>query len=301
MRPPKLPAFVVVLWVTSTLLWWTFAFTPLPSAPPPWLRAARAACFGAMENGLPAAQGWMLLVLAPASFLVAIVVLWGAELPASLRHAACTPLGRGVFVVMALALVAEGAWVARKVHAAWAVTTWALSPQDDTALPAEYPRQATVAPDFALVDQHGATVSLMSFRGRSVVLTFVFAHCQTMCPLIVDTLKRAAPGAGPSEVLLVTLDPWRDTPSSLPGFAARWTMPERFRVLSSRNVQDVVNVIQAYGVPFTRDERSGDITHPGLVFLIDAGGRLVYTFSNPSPAWIREGLIRLERLHASRE
>ena len=30
--------------------------------------------------------------------------------------------------------------------------------------------------------------------------------------------------------------------------------------------------------------------HPGLVFLIDADGRLAYTFSNPSAAWIREGL-----------
>jgi len=241
----------------------------------------------------------MLLVLAPASFLVAIVALWGAELRVSLRHAVRTPLGRGVFAAMALLVIAESAWVARKVHAAWAVTTWAQGAQDDRALPAGYPRQATAAPDFALVDQHGSTISLASFRGRPVVLTFVFAHCQTMCPLIVDTLKRAAPGAGPSEVLLVTLDPWRDTPSSLPGFAARWTMPERFHVLSSANAGDVVSVIQAYGVPFTRDGRSGDITHPGLVFLVDAEGRLAYTFNNPSPAWIREGLLRLEGVHAS--
>jgi cytochrome oxidase Cu insertion factor (SCO1/SenC/PrrC family) len=46
-------------------------------------------------------------------------------------------------------------------------------------------------------------------------------------------------------------------------------------------------------VPFTRDERTGDIAHPGLVFLVDADGRLAYTFSNPSPAWLREALRRL--------
>jgi cytochrome oxidase Cu insertion factor (SCO1/SenC/PrrC family) len=287
-----------VLWVTSTLLWWTFAFTPLPSAPPPWLTAARAACFGTMQSGLPAAQGWMLLVLAPASFLVAIIALWGAELWASLHHAARTPLGGSIFAVMALLVMAESAWVARKIHAAGAVTTWAQGAPDDRALPARYPRQATAAPDFALVDQHGSTISLASFRGRPVVLTFVFAHCQTMCPLIVDAIKRAAPEARPSEVLLVTLDPWRDTPSSLPGLAGRWAMPERFHVLSSRNAQDVVDVIETYGVPFERDDRSGDITHPGLVFLVDAEGRLAYTFNNPPSAWIREGLLRLDGAHA---
>jgi hypothetical protein len=50
-------------------------------------------------------------------------------------------------------------------------------------------------------------------------------------------------------------------------------------------------------VTFTRDERTGDIAHPGLVFLIDADGGLAYTFSNPSPAWVREGLRRLGRTH----
>jgi cytochrome oxidase Cu insertion factor (SCO1/SenC/PrrC family) len=100
-------------------------------------------------------------------------------------------------------------------------------------------------------------------------------------------------------VLLVTLDPWRDTPSALPGIAARWSIPEGFHVLSSGRAQEVVDVIRAYGVPFERDERTGDIAHPGLVFLIDAGGRLAYTFNNPPPTWIREGLGRLERTHAS--
>jgi protein SCO1/2 len=285
--------------VASTLVWWTFAFTPLPSEPPAWLTAARAACFGPMESGLPAAQGWMLLVLAPASFLVAIGVLWGAELPASLGHAVRTPLGRAVFALLALAVIGEGAWVARKVQAAWTTTAWDPASPDAGPLPDGYPRQAAVAPDFALVDQHGATVSLAGLRGRPVVVTFVFAHCQTMCPLIVETLKGARPTPAPGAVLLVTLDPWRDTPNALPGIAAQWNLPAGHHVLSSRNAQDVVDVVQAYGVPFERNERTGDIAHPGLVFLIDAGGRLAYTFNNPSPAWIREGLLRLERAHAA--
>jgi protein SCO1/2 len=237
----------------------------------------------------------MLLVLAPTSFLVAILVLWGPELPASLRRAGRTVRGRGVFALIALVVIVEGGWVFRKIGAARAVTAWSGAQAIEVELPAEYPRNAAVAPGFHLVDQHGREVSLERFKGQPVVLTFVFAHCETLCPLIVETVKRVTPGA----VLLITLDPWRDTPSTLPAIAARWALPENFHVLSSRRADEVLGVIEAYGVPVERNEKSGDIVHPALVFLIDAEGRLAYTFNNPSAAWIREGLARLGRTTAS--
>jgi protein SCO1/2 len=290
-----LPALLLALWLSSTLVWWAFAFMPLPSQPPAWLTAARVACFGPMETGLPGAAGWMMLVLAPLSFLLGIVVLWGSELPSSLRQAVRGRAGQALFAVLALAAIVEGVWVAQRVQAAWTVTAWSPGPLDDAALPEAYPRQATPAPPFTLVDQHGAAVSLAGLEGRPVVLTFVFAHCQTMCPFIVATLKRAAPED--AAVLLVTLDPWRDTPSSLAGIARQWELPPTFHVLSSRTASDVLRVAEAYGVSSQRDDRTGDIVHPGLVFLIDADGRLGYTFNNPPAAWVREGLQRLGRAH----
>ena len=272
---------------------------PLPSAPPEWLTAARSACFGSIESGVPAAWGFMLLVLAPASFLVAIVVLWGSELAASVRAVARLRLGQCLLAALAVALVVEATWVTAKLRTARAVASWDQGLHDPgAALPPEYPRQTAVAPELGLVDQHGRRISLASFRGRPVVLTFVFGHCQTLCPLVVETIKRAQPGAAPSEVLLVTLDPWRDTPSALPAMARQWKIPENFHVLSSKSADAVLSVARAYQVPFERNETSGDIVHPGLVFLIDAENRLAYTFNNPPTAWVREGLARLGRTHA---
>jgi cytochrome oxidase Cu insertion factor (SCO1/SenC/PrrC family) len=115
-----------------------------------------------------------------------------------------------------------------------------------------------------------------------------------MCPLVVDTLKQAVP-AGPATVLIVTLDPWRDTPGALPGIARQWDVPANFHVLSSRSVEEVARVVDAYQVPFQRDETSGEIAHPGLVFLVDPRGRLAYTFNNPPAAWVRDGLHRMAR------
>lgn len=272
---------------------------PLPSAPPEWLTAARSACFGSIESGVPAAWGWMLLVLAPASFLVAIVVLWGSELAASVRALARLRLGQCLLAALAVALVVEATWVTTKLRTARAIASWDQGLHDlGAALPPGYPRQTAPAPELGLVDQHGRRISLASFRGRPVVLTFVFGHCQTLCPLVVETIKRAQPGTAPSEVLLVTLDPWRDTPSALPAIARQWKIPENFHVLSSKSADAVLSVARAYGVPFERNEKSGDIVHPGLVFLIDAEGRLAYTFNNPPTAWVREGLARLGRTHA---
>jgi protein SCO1/2 len=249
-----------------------------------------------MDDGLPGAAGWMMLVLAPLSLLLAIGILWGAELPAALRHAARHRLGQGLFAALALATVVEGVWVAQRARVAWASSAWIPGPLDETVLPEAYPRQSASAPDFSLVDQHGVRVSLADFKGRPVVVSFVFAHCQTMCPFVVATLRRAAPAG--AEVLLVTLDPWRDTPSSLPGIAQQWDLPPSFHVLSARPVDDVLRVAGLYGVTYQRNEKTGDIVHPGLVFVIDAEGRLAYTFDNPPAGWVREALQRLERAHA---
>ena len=277
----------------STLGWWAFAFAPLPTAPPAWLSAARHACFGSADNGLPAAHGWMLLVLGPLSFLVGIVTLWGRELPRSLAAALRGRPGRVAATAFAVIMVFEGAWVTRKIDAARAVDAWATGIHDTGPLPMDYPRAAAAAPELSLVDQHGETLSLERLRGRPVAVAFVFAHCQTLCPLIVETLKQASQDAAPLTVLLVTLDPWRDTPSTLPAIARQWTVPEGFHVLSSRHVDDVLRTTERYGVPFTRNAQTGEITHPGLVFLIDGDGRLAYTFNNPSAAWVREAVQRL--------
>jgi cytochrome oxidase Cu insertion factor (SCO1/SenC/PrrC family) len=125
------------------------------------------------------------------------------------------------------------------------------------------------------------------------VLTFVFAHCASLCPVLVETVKRAVEGDARTAVLLVTLDPWRDTPSALPALARDWRLPPSAHVLSARSADDVVRVTRAYAVPFARDEATGDVAHPGLVFVVDASGRLAYTFNNPPAAWLRQAVSRV--------
>jgi cytochrome oxidase Cu insertion factor (SCO1/SenC/PrrC family) len=288
-----MPAFAVVLWLGATLFWWAFAFMPLPSAPPEWLAAARVACFGVTAHGLPAASGWLLLVLAPVMLLAVIIAVWGHEVTGLLRRTARGRAGRSLAAALAVVVLVEGTWVSAKIRTAWRMATPEAS-ADVGELPRDYPRQLAMAADFTLVDQHGATITLGRFRGHAVIVTFVFSHCASLCPVVVETVKRVGRDAMPVEILLVTLDPWRDTPSALATIARQWGLPAHAHLLSSGKAEEVVSVARAYGVPFQRDDLTGDIAHPGLVFVVDAQGRLAYTFNSPPVAWLRQALARLD-------
>lgn len=82
-------------------------------------------------------------------------------------------------------------------------------------------------PDFALLDQDGRVVEIGRFRGRPVVLNFIYSRCPipTMCPAATArmvALQKAARAAGIADLQLVsvTLDPQHDTPGVLRAYAA---------------------------------------------------------------------------------
>jgi len=64
------------------------------------------------------------------------------------------------------------------------------------------------APDFTLVDQFGARVSLHSFRGRVVILAFNDSECTTICPLTTTAMVAAQRllGQAGSRVALLGVD-----------------------------------------------------------------------------------------------
>ena len=70
------------------------------------------------------------------------------------------------------------------------------------------------APDFTLRDPNGEPVNLSSYRGRVVLLAFVFTTCPGVCPLISQqmgvlqkALKQEGLFGGKAAMLSVTVDP----------------------------------------------------------------------------------------------
>ncbi len=285
------------LWLLTTLFWWGFAFYPTEILSTEWLDAARNACFGTLENGLPDTYGWMILILGPLSFLIALFVVWKTELFSELQTLSAKPSGFAIVSISIVLIVIEGSWIAGKVVAGIRIETFDFRSGIITELPNDYPRTELPAPEFSLVDQNGDSIRLQKFQkeNKLVLLSFAFAHCQSVCPSLVAQLKEAVASLDPDRValLIVTLDPRRDTPSSLPNLADRWNIPKNGHLLSG-SVHDVEKVIRSYNVPFTRDDRSGDIDHPALIYLIDRRGKIAFTFNNAPPKWIVEAFHRLE-------
>ncbi len=141
------------------------------------------------------------------------------------------------------------------------------------------------APALALTDQTGREVTLESSRGRPVIVAFAFAHCETVCPLVVADVMTARRRLGPEAppALIVTLDPWRDTPSRLASIARQWGLDADAHVLSGAP-DEVERTLNRWRVPRVRNEKTGDISHPSIVYVIGANGRIAYVVSGNADA-----------------
>src|SRR5690606_22921169 len=125
--------------------------------------------------------------------------------------------------------------------------------------------------------QHGRRTTLAELTGGPAILTFAFGHCATVCPVIVSELRAARERAGRADVRLVvvSLDPWRDTPGRLATIAEAWRLDARDRVVSG-SVPNVNAALDALGIARRRDERTGDVDHATTLLLVGSDGRIAW-------------------------
>ena len=141
--------------------------------------------------------------------------------------------------------------------------------------------------DLALVDQDGETLKLDAFAGKPVVITMFYASCPVACPLLISDIKRAVQGAAPETqselvVLLVSLDPERDTPEAMKDLASRHRrdLPNwRFTRTSPDATRELAAVL---GIKYKRLE-SGAIRHTSQISVLDERGVVRHRATSPLP------------------
>jgi len=275
-KPDLWPLGALTALITITAGWWALALWPLPSEAPAWLARARAVCFNVTETGLPDRSGWILLVGQPLGLVGLLVAGWGGRTAAALRHLTSTAPGRLLATTITLVMVGGLGAVGVRVLTAGPPAP-ALLEAGDT--PDTYPRLDRAFPAMAgLVDQNGVPFTLERLGGRPALVTFAFAHCETVCPLVVRgalAARQALAAQGDFAVVALTLDPWRDTPSRLPAMAEQWDLSEGDLVLSG-SVDAVEDALTAWGVARDRDEATGNVNHPVLVYLVEPDGIVAY-------------------------
>jgi len=166
-------------------------------------------------------------------------------------------------------------------------TVMAAAPEDHSA-PASSRPPGTVAAalpgdsvyqlDARFTDQDGGPFSLAQRRGQPMLVGMFYTSCEFVCPLLVEALRNTEAGLTAPErarlsVLLITIDPVRDTVAVLKRTAGqreidspRWTLA-RSDVATTRKLAAILG-LQYRALP------NGDFNHSTDLILLDAEGRV---------------------------
>jgi len=146
------------------------------------------------------------------------------------------------------------------------------------------------SPDFALSDSTGYPVRLSQFRGKAVLLTFIYTHCPDVCPLIVaklhNALLRLGSQAAKVQVVAVSVDPKGDTPETVKAFLAAREMTGRMRYLIG-SFKQLAPVWKAYGIEVQATPERREVGHTGIIYAITASGKRIALYpANFTSDWI---------------
>ncbi|HET9049878.1 MAG TPA: SCO family protein [Chiayiivirga sp.] len=147
---------------------------------------------------------------------------------------------------------------------------------DDTA---ELPGDSIYRVQATLTDSQGQSLKFSDAAGHVRLATMFYARCKFVCPMLIEQVRSVEAQLTPDErarlrVLLVSIDPERDTPEALAELAkqrkvdlARWT-------LTQPAVADLRKISAVLGVQY-RQLDDGEFNHSSLISLIDPQGRVL--------------------------
>jgi protein SCO1/2 len=147
------------------------------------------------------------------------------------------------------------------------------------------------APDFRLRDQDGKPVSMADYRGRTVVMTFVYSTCEDTCPGQVQSIRGALDTLGRDvPVLAVSVDPRNDTRERARRFLLEQHVTGRVRFVLGSD-RELAPVWRGYGIAPQR----GALDHSAYVVIVDGKGRqrIGFPHSELTPEALASDLRRL--------
>jgi protein SCO1/2 len=161
------------------------------------------------------------------------------------------------------------------------------------------------APDFALTDQAGQTLTRDDLLGQVWVAKFFFTRCPGICPMMsanaADLQRDLAEQPWADRVRLVSfsLDPERDTPQVLADYAeALGVSPRQWAFV--RGTQEQTWSLSQDGfklaVADTPDDPQNPISHSGNFVLVDQRGRVRGYYDGLRAQGIAELRRDIERL-----
>jgi protein SCO1/2 len=137
------------------------------------------------------------------------------------------------------------------------------------------------APVFSLDAHTGARFDSREAGDRHLIVFFGYTYCPDVCPLNLSNLARAFQEMGGTsesfQVLLITVDPQRDTRRRLEEYLSNFRGP--FLGLRG-SVEEIRSVAEGFGAFFAKVGEGPDYTvdHTARMFVVSPSGEIPLTF-----------------------
>lgn len=149
----------------------------------------------------------------------------------------------------------------------------------------------------ALTDMNGQARALKDFAGKVVVVFFGFTQCPDVCPTslaeMAQVMQTLGPDADKVQVLLITVDPERDTPEILKEYVT--SFDKRFLALTGTadQLKQAAGSFKAYYAKVPTKDGNYTMDHTAAFYLIDGKGESRVLANNTLGAQALAGDIKL--------
>ena len=166
------------------------------------------------------------------------------------------------------------------------------------------PQPGEQVPNFTLVNQNGATIHLEQFRGKPLLLTFIYTRCPfpDYCPRmshnfaeVMQDLQKDSKALAAAQLLSISIDPEHDKPAVLRAYGARYVgkVDPKFQhwQFASGSPEQVRQAANFFGLAY--NSKDGQIVHNLSTVLIGADGKVrkVYSGNDWKPANVAADMI----------
>ncbi len=143
-------------------------------------------------------------------------------------------------------------------------------------------------PDAQLVDQDGTPFTLADYKGRPVLIDFIYTRCPTICTALGDDFARLRQLMGGTrahaavDLLSISFDP-TDNRAALRLYGDRFgAKAPRWRIAAPADQRARAELLHSFGVVAIPDGLGGFI-HNDAVYVVDAQGRLARILDPDAP------------------
>ena len=146
-----------------------------------------------------------------------------------------------------------------------------------------------INPRYLLQDPNGRAVTQEEFRGRFQLIAFGYTYCPDFCPTTLAKLRQIrselGDDAGRMQVIMISVDPERDTPDLL----ARYTAAFDASFVGLTGAPDEIDAVgDTYGLFYQKHEGSAAtgylVDHSTRTYLIGPDGRALVAYPHDATA-----------------